>query len=475
MLKERQRLFSGVHRILEGGVAFASIPAAYHLRLVLGTQYSDWAELYPLKDYATVAVAAGVAWIIAAHTAGLYRSFRTRGLGHEVSGFIKASILATVLIFAAVAMFRQPHVSRSVVGLSILVAMGGIIALRLLIRGLLRAWRRKGLNFRELVIIGTGGRARAFARVALNNSHWGIRPIGFVTPREGSRLEEIEGLPILGTVKDLGKILTSQPVDEVIVAVPPNTLTRIQNILLVCGKLGIRTQIAMNFAPPTLRRFMIDDFGGVPTLSIMGPRPGEVRAFVQRTLDLVGSAFLLLLGAPFLAALAIVIRIFDGPGVLFKQVRCGRYGREFMLYKFRTMVHGADQLQNDLLAKNEMTGPVFKMRNDPRVTRLGRVLRRTSLDELPQLFNVLKGDMSLVGPRPPLPSEVEEYSLAHRRRLAVRPGLTGLWQVSGRNDISDFEEWMDLDLKYVDGQNFSKDFRILLKTIPAVLRGRGAS
>ena len=222
-------------------------------------------------------------------------------------------------------------------------------------------------------------------------------------------------------------------------------------------------------------RFMIDNFGGVPTLSIMGPRPGEVRAFVQRTLDMTGAALLLLLGSPFLIALTVTIRIFNGPGVIFKQVRCGRYGREFVLYKFRTMVHGADKLQDELLEKNEMTGPVFKIRNDPRVTRLGRLLRRTSLDELPQLFNVLKGDMSLVGPRPPIPSEVEEYSLAHRRRLAVRPGLTGLWQVSGRNEISDFEEWMEMDLQYVDGRNFSKDLRILLKTIPAVLRGRGAS
>lgn len=473
MLKERQRLVNGAHRIIEAGLVIASVPAAHALRDVVAPQYA-LEPLFPLSEYRVLIWVAAAAWVLTLHAFGLYRSFRTRRIGSELWTLGKAAGIATLFIFAGIAILRQPHISRLVVGLSVAIAAVSLAGLRIILRIGLHVARRRGYNYRSLIIVGTGSRARALARGALRNSHWGIRPVGFVATSPTTRLASVCGVPVVGHIDELEQVLTYRPVDEVIIAVPPRTLFRLQEALLICGELGIRTQIAMNFAPRSLRRFMIDDFGGVPTLSIMGPTPGEVRAFARRTFDVVGSAIALLLAAPVMAAAALAIRIRDGKPILFRQTRVGLKGRLFTLYKFRTMVPEAEAMKKELLDRNEMTGPVFKMTDDPRVTPLGSFLRRTSLDELPQLWNVLRGDMSLVGPRPPVPEEVERYSREQRRRLAIRPGLTGLWQVSGRNEITDFDEWMRLDLQYVDSANFAQDFEILLKTIPAVFRGRGA-
>lgn len=202
-------------------------------------------------------------------------------------------------------------------------------------------------------------------------------------------------------------------------------------------------------------------------------RPYSSR-FVKRALDVVGSALGLLVFSPIFALLFLAVRLTSRGPAIFVQKRCGVGGRQFNFYKFRTMVVDAEKRRAELEHLNEMNGPVFKMKKDPRVTRLGSTLRKYSLDELPQLWNVLKGDMSLVGPRPPLPTEVERYTARQAQRLAVMPGITGLWQVSGRNDIADFDKWLQLDLDYVRHASFWLDLRILLKTVVVVMVGRGA-
>jgi lipopolysaccharide/colanic/teichoic acid biosynthesis glycosyltransferase len=195
---------------------------------------------------------------------------------------------------------------------------------------------------------------------------------------------------------------------------------------------------------------------------------------VKRWLDVGVACLALIVGAPIFAAVAAVIWATGGP-VLFTQVRVGQGGRSFTLYKFRSMVVGAESLVVELAGRNEVRGPAFKIRDDPRVTRLGWWLRRTSLDELPQLWNVLRGDMSLVGPRPPLPAEVARYECSQRRRLSVVPGITGMWQVNGRDDLLDFDDRVRLDLEYIDSWSLWLDAKIVLRTVPAVLWGRGAS
>ncbi len=196
--------------------------------------------------------------------------------------------------------------------------------------------------------------------------------------------------------------------------------------------------------------------------------------FIKRLLDIVVSSVILVMFMPLFMTIAIIIKMTSEGPVLYRQVRCGLYGKKFMFYKFRTMINDAEARQKELLKYNEMKGPVFKMTNDPRVTGVGKWLRKFSIDELPQLWNVLKGDMSLVGPRPPLPSEVENYKNWQMRRLSIHPGITCLWQVSGRSSVSNFKEWVRLDLEYIDNRSLGLDFKILFKTIPAVILGVGA-
>jgi exopolysaccharide biosynthesis polyprenyl glycosylphosphotransferase len=241
----------------------------------------------------------------------------------------------------------------------------------------------------------------------------------------------------------------------------------------LCELMGICTRLAVNLAPRAAGKLSFEEFHGIPLLTLSSAPDNEISFAFRRTINLALSAVFLALTSPLLLLSCLLIKLEDGGPILFKQERCGLNGRKFTLLKLRTMVTDADERKEDLLPQNEMSGPVFKIRRDPRVTRVGAYLRRFSIDELPQLINVLKGDMALVGPRPPLPDEVERYERWQRRRLSMKPGMTGLWQVSGRSEL-DFDEWMKLDLSYIDHWSLWLDFTILIRTIPAVLSGRGA-
>jgi exopolysaccharide biosynthesis polyprenyl glycosylphosphotransferase len=231
--------------------------------------------------------------------------------------------------------------------------------------------------------------------------------------------------------------------------------------------------VAVDLFPAKVSNVSMEFLENVPLLTFSTTPDRAFALFVKRVMDIVLSAFLLTILFPFMAVIGVLIKLTSSGPILYKQVRCGLYGRRFVLYKFRSMNEGAEDVLWEIKHLNEMDGPVFKMRNDPRVTPLGRFLRKSSIDELPQFWNVLRGDMSLVGPRAPLPEEVKEYSRWQRRRLSVKPGITCLWQVSGRNEI-DFHEWMKLDLHYIDNWSLLLDLKILVRTFPVVLLCRGA-
>lgn len=274
---------------------------------------------------------------------------------------------------------------------------------------------------------------------------------------------------------DLGTIISHEPVDEVIVALPlRRRRDLIEKIVEACEEQGIMVRVRTDLFDLRVARPQVDTIDGVPVVTIRsGPDDGW-QLVLKRVIDILGSAALLLLLAPLLLLVALLIRL-DSPGpVLFMQERVGLNRRRFKLLKFRTMVQEADKKQELFEALNEADGPVFKIKNDPRVTRLGRILRQFSIDELPQLINVLKGEMSLVGPRPlPLRDVKLIDAQWHKRRFSVKPGLTCLWQVNGRSDVS-FERWVRMDLEYIDTWSLSLDLKILLKTIPVVFRGSGA-
>ena len=277
---------------------------------------------------------------------------------------------------------------------------------------------------------------------------------------------------ILGTIEQIEEILHRDVIDEVAICLPVSQWSRIDEIARLCEDEGKIVRIPMYVLEHTLSTGRVEEFAGVPIYSIVSGPDRVLGMIAKRVLDFVGAAILLVVLSPIFVAIGLAVRATsDGP-VLFGQTRVGMNGRRFRVIKFRTMVQGAEAALAELLDRNEVRGHAFKMTNDPRTTRIGRFLRRTSLDELPQLWNVIRGQMSLVGPRPPLPAEVAGYTVWHRRRLSMKPGMTGLWQVRDRRE-QEFDRWVETDLEYIDSWSFWLDLKIIFQTIPAVLSRQG--
>lgn len=279
------------------------------------------------------------------------------------------------------------------------------------------------------------------------------------------------GQPLLNLVE----MLHEHAVNGVILSARHTYFEQVENIIKACELEGVEVWLLADFFTTHISRTTLDELFGRPLLVFSSAPETSWQSLVKLGLDIIGALVLLILSSPVFAIVALMIKLSSKGPVFFKQERSGLNGAPFTLYKFRTMITNAEQFKAELAAMNEMTGPVFKVTNDPRVTPVGKFLRKYSLDELPQLWNVLRGEMSLVGPRPLPVDEVKRFNdLAHRRRLSVKPGLTCLWQISGRNQISDFKDWVRLDLEYIDNWSLWLDLKILFKTIPAVFFGTGA-
>jgi exopolysaccharide biosynthesis polyprenyl glycosylphosphotransferase len=332
-------------------------------------------------------------------------------------------------------------------------------------------WIAGQLTF-DTLIVGTNREAQSLAEL-LAASKVGYRPLGFVATASSDGTAP-DGLPVLGSIGGLRQLISQTGASCVFVASTAVAAEDVKHVLKARRLDGVEIRVTANF-PGSLSatRVTPQSVGGLLALSVHAVRLTRTQALAKRTFDVVLSAAGLVLAAPLLALIALSIKL-ESPGpVLFRQQRVGLHRQPFKLLKFRTMVVGAEHMLADLSVHNEADGPLFKMRNDPRVTRVGRCLRRYSLDELPQLWNVLRGEMSLIGPRPPLPREVEAYEDWQLDRLEVRPGITGLWQVSGRSELP-FDEYVRLDLFYIENWSLAYDLFILAKTVPMLLAGRGA-
>ncbi len=335
----------------------------------------------------------------------------------------------------------------------------------------LRLLRRRGRNFRNVLVIGTGPRARSVCESIEAHPEWGLRIVGFVDESD-EPLDPMIPRDLAHKLSDMPMLIRDHVIDEVIAACPRSMLASIGPVVAACSATGVPLTVLTDLFGDYLPPPRVDRFDSHAALSFAPVHHNVFELGIKRAIDIAGSAFLLLLSAPILAISALGIALTSRGPIFFMQMRCGLNGRPFRMIKLRTMVPDAEDRRAELESHNEMSGPVFKMRRDPRVTPVGRVLRRFSIDELPQLWNVLVGDMSLIGPRPAIPSEVVQYEVSERRRLSMRPGLSCLWQVRGRNRLG-FEEWVKLDLEYIDSWSLLLDLRILLLTIPAVLQGSG--
>ncbi|HLK68909.1 MAG TPA: sugar transferase [Bryobacteraceae bacterium] len=326
-----------------------------------------------------------------------------------------------------------------------------------------------------VMVVGTGERALRIARELEHSREYGVRLRGFLSEQSSSTASEIvlnSHYPV-NPVADLPAILRRHVVDEIIFAVGSECLVDLEEIFLLCDEEGVRTRVVVDFFPHVNSTVSLDRFGGTPLLTFSAAPYDEIRLLVKRITDVAMAAAGLIVLAPFMVTIAILIRLTSPGPAIFRQERCGLNGRRFLFYKFRSMCQNAEEMK-DALAHLSTRETAFKIPDDPRLTGLGRYLRKFSIDEWPQLWNVLRGDMSLVGPRPAIPSEVDQYKRWQRRRLRMRPGLTCLWAVSGRDRV-DFETWMKLDMQYIDNWSLSLDWKILLRTIPRVLIGSGAN
>ena len=479
MLKQQARAIAALSYATDLGVTLAAVPIAYWLRNDLFPRLVP--RLYPagLLEFSLYLVVVGpivVLWSLLLFLSNAYRSRRTLGLADEVSMVARVSFFGTLLLTLVVFAARWTFLSRSFLFVFFFVNLFFLVSARVTVRLLARRVRMLGFNYRTVVLVGDTPRARSMARLIHEHPWWGMKLLGLIRerPADPDGAGSMSGILVLGTLADFEGIVRDIHVDEVILAVDRGDLPKLEDLFLLCEEMGIRTRLVLDFFPHVLARVELDEFQGTPLLTFSTTPDDPTALILKRGVDVFLAMVLLLASVIPLAVAALFIKLTSRGPVLFRQTRCGLNGRPFTLLKLRTMVEGAEELLDEVAHLNEHEGPVFKASNDPRLTGVGRLIRRFSFDEFPQLWNVLRGEMSLVGPRPPLPNEVARYERWQRRRLSMKPGVTGLWQVSGRNDIRNFEEWINLDLAYIDNWSLSLDAKILLKTIPTVLTGRGA-
>ncbi|HEX8859547.1 MAG TPA: sugar transferase [Actinomycetes bacterium] len=427
-------------------------------------------HLWPSGDFWLVLLVAPFVTLAFGVGFGLYRTHQYSSL--EEFRRIVLALSMTIIAIVMLSFWSKASFSRLWIGYSwVLTLLLAGTSRRLWHREIRRSWSHGELTF-DTLIVGTNQEAEHLADL-LTSSKLGFRPLGFV--RTSADPASGESLPVLGSIGELRELIRETGANCVFVAATAVEAADLKHALKARRLDGIEIRVTANVpAMLATTRVTPRSVGGLMTLSINAVRLTRAQAFAKRTFDVVVSSVGLLLTWPLLLAVAIAIKL-DGHGgpVLFRQQRVGRHRELFTLLKFRTMVPGAEDRLAELVSRNEADGPLFKLRNDPRITHVGRFLRRYSLDELPQLFNVLKGEMSLVGPRPPLPTEVALYEDWQLDRLEVRPGITGLWQVSGRSELS-FDEYVRLDLFYIENWSMLYDLFVVAKTIPILLMPRGA-
>jgi len=471
MLKQRTKIFAFFLYLGDLGAVLLAFLCAYWFRGIFPQE--SYATLFPFSWYLNLLLAVVPIWSITLYLTGLYRDWRGQGRWKETWGIFKAVLISSLFLGFILFALKYQFVSRIFILLFALFDFFLVIAARTSIRTIILFSNRKIERFRMILIVGTEERALSLAQNIEKHKDLGLRILGFVATGDGSPPQKLNGYPVLGSAKDLPQLLEREVVDEVIFAISQEELKNMGDLFLSCEERGITARLAINFFPHVIAKTHLEELDGLPLLTFTTTPKNELMLLLRRIFDFVGSIILILILSPVFLLITLAIGLDSRGPAIYRQVRCGLNGRRFTFYKFRSMVQGAETRKGDLLAHNLMDGPVFKMKNDPRVTRVGRFLRKTSLDELPQLFNVLRGDMSFVGPRPPIPEEVEKYEGWQRRRLSMKPGITGLWQVSGRNQI-DFQQWMKLDLEYIDNWSMWLDFKILIKTILVVLLRKGA-
>ena len=475
MFERYRRLLSiavTVSDVLLINLAFA---IAYWLRYDLQWFASvDEANFVPYRAFIPISLTLTVLLLGIYKLNGVYNQPRGASWFDEVYRLMTGTATGIiVMVFVIVFLFRPLFFSRLIffyAGVLVTILLSGSRLVKRMVRNRLR---QKGLGVDRLLIVGAGEVGRTVMRHVVAQPSLGYHVIGFVDDDPDKGATDIGRFQAMGSTANLPRLVKELAIDEVIITLPWMYHRKIVSIIAQCEREQVRVRIVPDMFQMTLSHLDVEDLSGIPMIGVRDISISSGRMLFKRTVDVAISLLGLILLFPFFLLLALIIRL-DSPGpVLFTQIRVGKGERLFACYKFRSMYHGADEEKEKLMDRNEAKGVFFKIRDDPRITKAGRFLRRLSLDELPQLFNVLMGHMSVVGPRPAPPSEVQRYQPWHKRRLEVAPGITGLWQVSGRSELS-FDEMVLLDLYYIENWSPLLDLQILLRTAPKVILGHGA-
>lgn len=460
--------------ILDAALINAAFRIAYWLRYDLQLFRSvDPANNVPYSAYLPLVILQTIVLLLAMRREGAYDVRRTRPLFDELYGVLNATTTAIMLVIVFVFFYRSLFYSRIMfvyAGILIVLLVG---AARLVRRMILARLRQAGQGIDRLLVIGAGEVGRAVMRNIIAQPELGYQIVGFLDDDPTKSNTDIGPIKALGPVENLSEVIKTYDINQVIITLPWQYHRKTVRLVLEAEEAGVRARVVPDLFQLSLGGVDVETINGIPLISIKQTALTGWNLAIKRALDLSLSIIIMLLTAPLWALIAIAIKL-DSPGpVFFTQERAGKYGKPFKVYKFRSMYVGAEAEQQKLAAQNEASGPLFKIRDDPRRTRVGRFIRRTSLDELPQFINVIRGEMSIVGPRPALFSEVAQYQDWQRKRLEIQPGITGLWQVSGRSDLT-FDEMVMLDIYYGENWSLGADIRIMLRTIPQVLFGDGA-
>jgi exopolysaccharide biosynthesis polyprenyl glycosylphosphotransferase len=466
--------------LLDAAFAYLAFRLAYQLRYVyeIGgeVQFFDWLPFSDFRDRALLFAALGVLILV---IRGVYWLPRSSGLLDEsvmiVGGLTTA--MAGVILTAFLTRFVP---SRLVFIYAWAIAILLFVLRRVLSRAVRTALWKRGIYVERVLVIGSGESGRRIMEAMLNNPALGYQLVGFVNDVPSTSdlslatEHRVYRAARVGSLDDLDRLVGRHAVDEVIVALPADELHRVPSIIEQCRQHSVLFKVVPDLLQLSLDRVDLGEVAGLPLIGVKSASIQGGQLLAKRAIDAMAATAVLAVGLIPMGIIAVLVRLSSSGPILYRQSRVGKDGSHFTLVKFRCMVNGADEMRAQLMAEHDSQDPrLFKLRDDPRLTRIGRILRRWSLDELPQFWHVLKGDMSLVGPRPQMPEEVAVYEEWHLQRLAVTPGLTGLWQVNGRSQLS-FDEMVRLDLYYAEHWSPWLDMKIVLRTVPAVILGRGA-
>jgi exopolysaccharide biosynthesis polyprenyl glycosylphosphotransferase len=464
----KAKLLFGLSDILLVAVAFE---AAYWSRLsLLNLQHIFY---YSTEKKALVLGLAVLTWVLSGYWLNVYQNLGTGQRGLVLRDLLRQTGYASIALVLSEYLLRL-DLSRPFLILFTLFAAFLVFVFRLASRRLVGLIRREFGALRYVLVVGLGPRARRLGLNLESSADQGIRLKGFLSlDGETAPVRLAAAAYPVFPISDLAAMLRQEVIDEVVFAVDSDALQSLEDVFLQCDEEGVRTRVAVDFFPHVNSEMYLERLGSIPLLTFSAAPDDEVRLFLKRVIDFSIAAVGLVVLSPLFLFIAVLVRLTSPGPAIFRQQRCGLNGRLFTFYKFRSMVRDAEARRAEVLHMSQRS-TATKIPNDPRLTPVGGFLRRFSIDELPQLFNVLRGDMSLVGPRPAIPEEVAQYQVWQRRRLRMRPGLTCIWALNGR-DAVDFDTWMKMDMQYIDNWSLGLDWQIIFRTIPQVVLGKGAN